>query len=73
MSVRVGVVGATGFIGQHTCATLSHMVDEVVAVTAPRLSTSARSLPELTAEIARCVGGHEKLPGDGHEVARWRT
>jgi hypothetical protein len=19
------------------------------------------------------VGGHEKLPGDGHEAARWRT
>ncbi len=22
---------------------------------------------------AQCVGGHEKLPGDGHEAARWRT
>lgn len=54
MPVRVGVVGATGFIGRHTCAALSHLVDEVVAVTAPRLRTSARSLPELTAEIARC-------------------
>jgi len=22
---------------------------------------------------SRAVGGHEKMPGDGHEAARWRT
>ncbi len=22
---------------------------------------------------SKYVGGHEKLPGDGHEAARWRT
>lgn len=29
--------------------------------------------PAIDASLARLVGGHEKLPGDGHEAARWRS
>jgi len=31
------------------------------------------AFPELFAESEASVGGHEKLPGDGHDAARWRT
>ena len=27
----------------------------------------------LCQQVSSTVGGHEKLPGDGHEAARWRT
>jgi|GEM_PF-1505890 len=33
--------------------------------------TFAREL--LAARASLTVGGHEKLPGDGHEAARWRS
>jgi len=29
--------------------------------------------PDLTTFCRLDVGGHEKLPGDGHEAARWRS
>ncbi len=34
---------------------------------------TARSRSSVGHFEGRAVGGHEKLPGDGHEIARWRT
>lgn len=37
-------------------------------------STSCGAIWGPFGQVARTpVGGHGKLPGDGHEVARWRT
>ena len=58
------------------------LVDEVIAQVG-RTEQRHRSLPaRVMAYFAigmalysegSYVGGHEKLPGDGHEAARWRT
>ena len=41
------------------------------AGTKPRDCFDLRGLPAYMADVA--VGGHEKMPSDGHVVARWRS
>ena len=44
------------------------------AVSEWRVMLVARATATLElADRVEVVGGHEKLPGDGHEAARWRT
>ena len=52
MAMKVAVVGATGFIGQSGCAALLPLIDELVAVRAPRLRAPGRSIPELKEALA---------------------
>jgi type I restriction enzyme S subunit len=40
---------------------------------AAKPSGSQASAMQLMKALRRAVGGHEKLPVDGHEVARWRS
>jgi len=42
----------------------------VVSAVVVRVDAAGATV-RLPEELA--VGGHEKLPGDGHETARWRT
>ena len=45
--------------------------------TAVRFATASSTVREYRGRFFSLsytiVGGHEKLPGDGHEAARWRT
>ena len=43
-----------------------------IRVASARISI-LRVLPALPVTIIRNDSGHGKLPGDGHEAARWRT
>ncbi len=47
----VAVIGATGFIGRHVAQAMSARGADVVSVPAPRLTTKARSLPGIRAEL----------------------
>lgn len=49
---RVAVLGASGFVGTAVCAALVRRGADVHPVTAPRLRTSARTVPSLRAEVA---------------------
>ena len=39
----------------------------------PRAVKLGGCLRYRRADLDACDSGHEKLPGDGHEAARWRT
>lgn len=54
MGQRIALVGATGFVGSAVAEVLDKRAD-VVAITAPRLSTRARSVSELRREAAACA------------------
>ncbi|WP_267895260.1 NAD-dependent epimerase/dehydratase family protein [Nocardioides terrigena] len=45
------MLGASGFVGSHVVSALIRRGAEVTAVRAPRLSTSARSVPDLRGEL----------------------
>ena len=56
---RVAVIGASGFVGRAVCVSLRDRGAEVVAVSAPRLTTTARTVAELLDDLetrAQTVG-----------------
>lgn len=61
---RVLVLGGTGFVGSHVMAALSARGVDARAVRAPRLSTAARTAPDLRDELSR--------PAIAAEVSRLR-
>ena len=57
--------------GVYVAATTPDRLD--LRVAAMRLHVPPRSVVCDRHAAWLIVGGHEKLPGDGHEAARWRT
>lgn len=51
----IALVGATGFVGSHVRAALEQRGAHVVGISAPRLSTTARTVGELDRDIEQLV------------------